>query len=184
MQKYVSANIGREFFTQAVIFCIVCGFCIMLYFMITKLKVTNITQYMWLLLLSSILIYYTLKLNKYPEEAVHLIEYSILSFFVFRALSCKVQDWTVYITTVLIVAVIGTFDELIQWITPSRVGHYEDVKLNAISGLIGVLIISLGFRPSKISQSVSRHSLRVLTTTAILCLTIIGLSLIVLIPDK
>ena len=130
------------------------------------------------------MIYYTIKLKKYPEEAVHLIEYSILSFVVFHALSCKIQDWTVYITTVLIVSVIGTFDELIQSITPNRVGHYEDVQLNTISGLIGVLIISLGIRPAKISQSVSRYSLRFLTTTAILSLMIIGFSLFVLIPDK
>jgi VanZ family protein len=184
MQKYISANIGRDFFTYAVITCIVCGFCIGLYFLISKLKVKNISQYMWLLLFSSIMIYYAIKLKTYPEEAVHLIEYSILPFVVFRALSHKIHDWTVYITTVLIVSVIGTFDELIQWITPTRVGHYKDVQLNAISGLIGVLIISLAVRPHKISQSVSKYSLKVLTTITVLSLTIIGLSLFVLIPDK
>jgi hypothetical protein len=139
---------------------------------------------MWLLLCGSIMIYYAIKLKKYPEEAVHLIEYSILSFVVFRALSYKIRDWTVYITTVLIVTVIGTFDELIQWITPTRVGHYKDVQLNAISGLIGVLVISLAVRPNQISQSVSRYSLKVLTTITVLSLTIIGFSLFVLIPDK
>ena len=184
MQKYISANMGREFFTYAVIFCIVCGLCIVLYYLITKLKVKNITQYMWLLLCGSILIYYTVKLNKYPEEAVHLIEYSILSFLVFRALSCKVQDWTVYITTVLIVSVIGTFDELIQWVTPTRVGHYEDVQLNAMSGFIGILIISKVVRPGKINQPVSKSSLKLLTNITILTIIIIGLSLFVLVPDK
>jgi hypothetical protein len=184
IQKYVSANIGGEVFTYAVITCIVCGFGIVLYFLISKLKAKSIAQYMWLLLCGSIMIYYAIKLKKYPEEAVHLIEYSILSFVVFRALSYKIRDWTVYITTVLIVTVIGTFDELIQWITPTRVGHYKDVQLNAISGLIGVLVISLAVRPNQISQSVSRYSLKVLTTITVLSLTIIGFSLFVLIPDK
>jgi VanZ family protein len=184
MQKFISANIGREFFTHAVIFCIVCGFCIVFYFLITKLKVKNITQYLWLLLCGSIMIYFTLALKKYPEEAVHLLEYSILSFVVFRALSFKIQDWTVYISTVLIASVIGTFDELIQWITPDRVGHYKDIQLNTVSGLIGVLIISFGIRPAKISQSVSQYSRKFLITATILSLMIIGFSLFALIPDK
>lgn len=184
MQKFIYAHLGPEFFTYSVIAAITAGLLIICYLLITKLKVKNTSQYIWLIICGIILIYYTIKLRKYPEEAVHLIEYGVLSFFVFRALSYKIRDWTVYVTTVLIVSLAGTVDELIQWIIPSRVGHYKDVQLNAISGFIGILIISMGVRPGKINQPVSKYSLKVLTNITILTIIIIGLSLFVLIPDK
>ncbi len=177
-QKSIYAHFGPEFFTYLVITTIVACLLIICYLLITKLEVRNNSQYIWLIICGSILIYYALSLRKHPEEAVHIIEYGGLSFLVFRALSHRIRDWTVYAATILIVSLAGTVDELIQWIIPSRVGDYKDVQLNAISGFIGVLIISMGIRPKNIDQPVSKYSLKFLTTITIITVIVIGLSLL------
>ncbi len=182
-QKFISNSVGREFFTYASLTTIISVFVLLIYILITKLKIRNIAQYIWLTLSASLFIYFTIKLNKYPEEALHLIEYGLLACFVFNALSHKIKDWTVYINTVLIVLMIGTCDELIQWIIPSRVGSYADVKINTLAGLISTLAISQGVRPAAINQPVTKHSKRVLIKTIILTLIVLGISLILLLPD-
>jgi len=184
VQKLVYTHLKPEFFTYSVILTVTASLIFTIYLLITKLQVKSASQYICLITCGCILVFYTIKLRKYPEEAVHLIEYGALSFLVFRALSYRIQDWTIYVTTVLIVSIAGTVDELIQWVIPTRVGHYKDVQLNAMSAVIGVLIISMGIRPAIIKQSVSTYSLRILTYITILTITIIGLSLFILVPDN
>lgn len=184
VQKSVYTHLGPEFFTYSVIFTVTASLAFMLYLLTAKLQAKNVSQYIWLIICGCLLVYYTVKLRKHPEEAVHLIEYGALSFLVFRALSFRIKDWTIYITTALIVSIAGTLDELLQWVTPTRVGHYKDVQLNAMSGLIGVLIISMGIRPAIIRQSVSRYSLKILINITVLAVAFIGLSLFLLVPDR
>ena len=121
IQKIISNTIGRDFFTYFVIFIVACGLAVMLYLFIIKFKVRKISQYAWLVICAGIYIFLTIKLDKYPEEAIHLIEFGLLSYFIFNALQYKIRDRAIYIITILIVLFIGTTDEVIQWITPQTV---------------------------------------------------------------
>jgi hypothetical protein len=118
-----------------------------------------------------------MKLNNHPEEAIHLLEYGLLSFFIFRALSYKIHDWTIYITAALIVTAIGIIDEFIQWIIPSRFWGYGDVGINSLAGVFFLLAIGKGIRPGAISHPVSAYSVELSVKTATVLLLIMGLCL-------
>jgi hypothetical protein len=137
----VYASIGKEFFTFAVLLVVVFGLLASLYFLVFKFNVKNVSQYIWLVVSCSIYIYFIFQLKKHPEEAVHLIEYSLLTYFIFKALSYRIRDWTVYITPVLFVSFAGTLDEFIQWLLPSRVWDYKDIGINVLAGGIFMLAV-------------------------------------------
>jgi VanZ family protein len=177
LQKYIYNTTGKEFFTYAVFFCLLSTLAFVMYYLIFKLKVRNLLQYIWLIACAGVIMYTTVKLKDYPEEAVHLLEYGILSIFIFRALSHRIHNWTIYITAALIVTAIGTMDEFIQWLTPSRYWGYNDVKINALAGIVFLLAIGKGIRPGAISRPVSAYSVKLSAKTASVLLIIVGLCL-------
>jgi len=177
IQGFISASIGREFFTYYVISVVSCVFVVFLYFFIFKLKVKKISQYVWLFMCAGLYIYFTIKLKRFPEEATHLIEYGLLSYFVFKALSHRIHDWTVYITTILIVSFIGTIDEVIQWMTPRRYWDFKDIGINIVGGLLLQLIIWKGIKPDIISRPLNKLSVKILTIIISVDLIVLGLCL-------
>lgn len=76
-----------------------------------------------------------------PEEKIHFIEYGILAFLVFRALETDVCPAAAYGLSFLLTAVFGWVDEGIQHLLPNRFYQLEDVLLNAVSGLLALLLI-------------------------------------------
>jgi hypothetical protein len=177
IQKLVYASIGKEFFTFAVLFVVISGLLATLYFLVFKFRVKNVSQYMWLMISCSIYIYFTFQLKKHPEEAVHLIEYSLLTYFIFKALSYRIRDWTVYITPIFLVAFVGTIDEFTQWLLPGRYWSYKDVGINALAGGIFMLAVWKGIRPGTICQPVQKISLRILSGIITVNLIFLGLCL-------
>ena len=100
------------------------------------------------------------RLRANPEEAVHFIEYGILGFLLFRAFSRRVRDPLVYLAAGWLGAILGTTDEIIQWMTPRRVFGLRDVWLNVQAvGLVQVLLAA-GLRPAYVRGPVSAHSVR------------------------
>ncbi len=168
---------GAEFFTYAVLFIIGAVLVTLIYYLISRLKVRNVSQYAWLGLCSSIFIYSTLQLRTHPEEAVHLLEYGLLAFLIFRALSFKIHDWTVYITSAFLVFIIGTADEFIQWLTPSRYWSYKDVGINTLAGAFFMLAIAKGINPTVINSKVRKYSAALLMKAALAALFVLGLCL-------
>ena len=176
-QKLVYTSLGKEFFTYLVFFIIAAGLITLLYFFIYKLKIKNIIQYIYILFCAGLYIYFTVQLGDSPEEAIHIIEYGLLSFFVFRALSFRIKDWTIYITAAFIVMLLGTTDEFLQWMMPSRYWSYKDVGINFLSGVIFLLAIGKGIKPSDISGPVRSHSVRAMIVVITLNLIAMGLCL-------
>ncbi len=81
----------------------------------------------------------------FPVERVHFLEYGLLSFLVFRAFQASgkegVGGW--WLKALAFTLLVGAVDEVIQYILPNRVGAWEDVLLNAKSGLYGLLTTAL-----------------------------------------
>jgi len=177
IQKIISHTIGRDFFTYFVIFIVACGLAVLLYLFIVKFKVRKISQYAWLVICAGIYIFLTIKLDKYPEEAIHLIEYGLLSYFIFNALQYKIRDRTIYIITILIVLFIGTTDEVMQWITPKRYWDFRDIGTNVAGGLIFQLAIWKGIRPGFIDQPIAKISVKMLMVALTVDLIFLGLCL-------
>ncbi len=177
LQKYVYASVGKEFFTYAVLFVIIGGLTALLYVLIYKFKVRSVSQYVWLCVCGSIYVFLAIRLRQHPEEAVHLLEYGLLSYLVFKALSHRVRDWTVYISAAGLTALIGTGDEFIQWLVPTRVWDYRDVGINAVAGVFFMVAIWKGVKPEIITQPVKKYSVKVLAGIVTLDLIFLGFCL-------
>ncbi len=177
VQRYVYTAIGKDFFTFTVLFIILSLCTVLLYFFIFRLRVKSKSQYAWLFISCGAYIFTTLQLRKYPEEAVHLLEFGLLSYFLFRALSHRIRDWTVYITTLLYVLCIGTMDEFIQWVTPGRIWSYRDIGINVLAGVFFVLAVSKGIKPEMVHGPVKRISVNMLAGIMTINLLFLGLCL-------
>jgi hypothetical protein len=80
---------------------------------------------------------YIYQLRDIPEEAIHVAEYGVIGILVYRALSHRTRDFSIYIMAALIVGMIGVLDEYIQWIAPSRVFDLRDIRTNFVAGSLG-----------------------------------------------
>ncbi len=111
----------------------------------------------WLAAVAAVLVWWTARLWKQPEEAVHFLEYGVLGWLLVRALRPRIPDGTVYLTAGLLGTLVGTVDEIIQWITPGRYWDFRDIVLNG--GACGLALIAL-WRLQPAGPAVSVGSLR------------------------
>jgi hypothetical protein len=99
----------------------------------------------------------------------------LLAYFLFKALSHRIQDWTIYVTAVLFVLFVGTTDEFIQWMMPRRFWAYKDVGLNMIAGGIFLLAVWKGIKPRIINKPVKKISVKMLVGIITVNLIFLGL---------
>jgi hypothetical protein len=95
----------------------------------------------------------------------------------FKALSHRIQDWTIYVTAVFFVLFIGTIDEFLQWMMPRRYWDYRDVGLNMLGGGIFLLAVWKGIKPKIICKHVKKFSVKMLVGIIIVNLIFLGLCL-------
>jgi Ca2+/Na+ antiporter len=175
IQIFVSNHWGRILFMYFVLVVLTVSVVVLLYFLIIKKKVGSPANYIWLFILSGLYAYFTVKLKHVPEQAVHFLEYGLLSFFLFKALSHHIRDRSIYITATFLALLVGTFDEILQWITPGRYWDFRDVGLNVLSGGLFQLIIWKVIKPKIISGKFSYNSLKIFSFGFAACLTLLGL---------
>jgi len=77
----------------------------------------------------------------YPAERLHLIEYGLVGWTLFRALRLDLSEGRAYVTALLLTVLVGIGDESIQWVLPQRFFELKDVGLNAVSGALGLLTV-------------------------------------------
>ena len=79
-----------------------------------------------------------------PEERTHLIEYGVLATFIYQALKERMRHGHYIpqpaIFTIVVVALLGLFDEIIQYFIPNRVFDWRDVGFNALAGIIAIMV--------------------------------------------
>jgi hypothetical protein len=177
LQQYVYETVGKDFFLYLSFFFFTASLLTLLYFLFFKLRIKKSPQYIWLMFCGGLYIVSTYNLRKHPEEPLHLVEYGFLSFFVFNALRYRIKDWTIYLTTALIVLFFGSVDEFIQWLIPGRYWELKDVWINVLASLIFVLAVWKGIRPHVVSQPVGRLSVRILMGAFSINLLFLGLCL-------
>jgi VanZ family protein len=164
IQNFFSDRWGRSFFGYAVLAATFLAFCGIVYVLVFRLKIRSPSNYIWLAAVAGLYVYFTLQLWRAPEEAVHFLEYGLLGFFLFRALSLTIRDKTIYPTAFLIGSLIGIVDEILQWMMPGRYWDFRDVGLNALAAGLFQVALWKGIKPKIISakmipRSVPRISL-------------------------
>ncbi len=146
LRDTVREQIGLQYFLYLAIALVLLG----AYFAIKNVlhRKLPLNARLWLLAIFGAFLGYIYTLREIPEEAIHVSEYGILGLLVYRALTHRVRDFSIYLMAALVVALIGVIDEYIQWLTPSRVFDLRDIRTNAIAGALSQLAIFLGLRPS------------------------------------
>ena len=86
-----------------------------------------------------------------PEERLHLIEYGLLAFLVYRALALDMKDRWAFPGALLITFLIGWGDEGIQYLLPNRYYQFKDVCLNGVSAALGLALVYVVRRDKAVS---------------------------------
>ncbi|MFV2073106.1 MAG: VanZ family protein [Thermoanaerobaculales bacterium] len=133
----------------------------------------RVADALWLVGIATILVVWTRHLMGQPEEAVHFLEYGVLGVLLYRALRPRIPDATIFAAGALVGILVGTVDEVIQWVVPDRFWDFRDVALN---GGASVLIqVALWRLASRATERVRRPSLRLLCRLAAVQILILTL---------
>jgi len=162
IQQFVRDTWGRESFMYAVATIIVAVLAVAVIWMI-RFRPASVKACLWLAGVAATFLVYTLNVGQdQPEETVHFIQYGVLGVLVFRALSHRIRDSSVYLAAAVVCGIIGTADEFIQWLTPRRVWGLRDIWFNFSAGLLVQIGIAKGLAPKFIGSGMGRKNLQIL----------------------
>ena len=119
-----------------------------------------VTRFGWILGIAALMGAWGWSLRVAAEPA-HLFSFAVLGVLAFRALCCRLRDRGVYPAAAALVAIVGTLDEVVQWLVPGRYWDLGDVGINAVTGVLVQLMIWKGIRPRSVAPGFSRRSLRI-----------------------
>lgn len=75
-----------------------------------------------------------------PIKRIHVAEYIILSFLVRYALSYRLEGLRLTLFTVLVTALYGVHDEMLQGLHSLRYYGWRDIIVNSVAGLSGAML--------------------------------------------
>lgn len=167
---------GAAFFSSVVVGAVITVFIVALAVMVRDAHFRWSIRYLWLAGVAGVYLAFILKLKEFPIEALHIVEYGFLGLLVFRALSHRTADILIYLSGAAICMIVGTMDEILQWIAPKRFWDFRDVWMNAVGGGLMQVAIGLGVRPSFVSvKRVAKDSVH--RTVSVLIATVLLLGL-------
>lgn len=175
IQKFVSSHWGRSVFGYSVLAATGVAFLCLIYYLVFRLKIRSPSNYVWLTAVACLYFYFTLNLWRVPEEAVHFLEYGLLGFFLFRALSLSVRDKSIYFIAFFIGTLVGIFDEILQWMIPNRYWDFRDAGLNALAVGLFEVAIWKGIKPKFIAEKIGPRSVRKASVLLAMNLLLLGL---------
>jgi hypothetical protein len=151
------AHWPAEFIAYAVIAVVVCAIVAATAFMQRRRPRIGHADLVWLIAVAAVVVVWTRRLMGQPEEAVHFLEYGVLGVLLYAL-------WGL---------LVGTVDEIIQWLVPDRFWDFRDIVLNG--GAVALVQIAIWRLIPRPATATSRSSLRLLCRVAavlVLLLTI------------
>jgi hypothetical protein len=176
--SYVRSRWGGEVFTYGVtaIVILVAGAGVAL---LLKRRRSSAAGYAWILGIAGLVIYLTFGLRAgSPEEAIHYLQFGILSLLLYRAFTHRIRDYSIYAATAIAGAIVGMLDETVQWLTPGRHFGLRDIWLNVTAVVLVQAALAAGIRPKIISGWPDRASLRRLCRLGAMAAAYLGLCLL------
>ena len=172
-QKLVYRTIGKAAFVYFVLAVLSAGFLWSVLHL--RKKQAKAINFVWLSGVALAYGYFTVKLWRFPAEAMHFVEYGVLSYLLYVALRHHVRDVTLYFSVAFIILFLGTVDEIIQWLVPERFWDFRDVGLNFLSGGLFQVALWKGFQPKNIVKKVTARSIQILSVAIAASLLLLGL---------
>ncbi len=113
---------------------------------------TSSVGYMWFAATACTLMFLIAwRASPFPAESFHYIEYGFLGMLLYRALSHRIRNYSIYALAIIIGTLIGFCDEAIQWLTPGRYFQLADVWLNFTGVALAQVMLAAAVRPTIIS---------------------------------
>lgn len=78
----------------------------------------------------TVLAVWTVHLWREPAEAFHFVQYGVLGVLLFRALRPVRPDLSSHLAAAVAGLLLGTVDEVLQWLTPGRFWDLRDIVIN------------------------------------------------------
>jgi len=95
-----------------------------------------------------------------PVEAMHFVQYGVLSLLLQRALAHRYPDASSFSTAALLGTLVGCVDEAVQWAVPSRYFGLRDILLNALACVLAQVGLAMGVRPANVARRFSPRGAR------------------------
>ncbi|HMP77214.1 MAG TPA: VanZ family protein [Kiritimatiellia bacterium] len=155
VQEWVTEHWTRAAFSWVVYASVVLGVLAAVRHFRRRAEPMTRRQWVVLLTLAAIFAWGTWHLRGNAEEAMHLLQYGVLSLLLHRAYSRRYADRGVYACAALLGAFLGIFDEVIQWAVPRRFFDFRDMVINVLAVLLiqGGLAAGLATRCRQIPAS-------------------------------
>lgn len=177
MRNFVRDIWGMQAFEYLVIFIIVAAAAVAIAYLM-RLRVYSPGNYLWLFITSCLFVGSTIRLRDNPEEAIHFVEYGVLGLLLYRALTHRIRDGSIYFAAAIIGAIIGTADEAIQWVVPRRYWGLRDIGLNVFGVSLILVAIAKGLKPAIIADGLVPFSIKRVCRLAVVALLLLAGSLL------
>lgn len=159
IQEWVTDHASRSAFLWIVLAAIGLGFVATIAALRARYRAITKRQLATLGVLAALFSLGTWHLRANAEEAMHLIQYGVLSLLLYRAFSHRYADGGAYGAAFLLGALLGMIDEIIQWITPRRFFDLRDIGINVGAVLLMQLGLIAGLAPRPV-RSIRPRSAR------------------------
>jgi VanZ family protein len=153
IQSWIQEHADRSIFTWVVLVSVVIG----LVAAVRALRAITVPWHAWMVLVAvaATYSYFTWQLRAHPEEAFHFVQYGVLGLLVFRALTHRVRDPSIFVTAALLTSLFGMLDEGFQWVVPRRYFDFRDIGINMGAGVLMQIAIAFGLRPAYLERRFS-----------------------------
>lgn len=84
---------------------------------------------------------------KMPYDKLHIVQYSVLAFLLFRVLRFYNHTTALYLWCVIFIGIAGCADELMQYFIPGRSSSLKDLRIDIYASALTVLSIFLVICP-------------------------------------
>lgn len=144
---WLESHGARELVRWGALVIIVLAAALAVFYLYQRLRQLTWPRLFWMTGVVGVFGYFLAVKMKTPGEALHFVEYGLLGLLALRALSHHLRDGLVYVCAFLLCLLVGTVDEILQWLTPGRVWDIRDVLHNGVAAALAQLVVAGGLRP-------------------------------------
>ncbi|MFC1849348.1 VanZ family protein [candidate division CSSED10-310 bacterium] len=144
LYRWLSTRFSKEMASQVPLIIVIC----LLVIYTTYCLLTAKTGRGSLSIFISIgIVFLIFKITDIPTKRIHIIEYIIMCWLLYEALQVDYEGKAGLILTFILAGLLGVVDEILQGFHPRRYYGLTDMVVNALSAVIGILILAVVRKP-------------------------------------